>query len=134
VIRFEGPVPLVLRIPYIAILFASLLVGVRAGLAALLGRPGVRRLAWIAFGGFTAGGLVLGTIVRGYAFDALWAGWPLGHDPAGEATLIQWVCWAVAVTAVGRGRRPADRFGRTVVVLATVVTVVVSLIPHSLRG
>jgi hypothetical protein len=134
VMRFLGSVPRVTRILYLVILFASLVVAVRAGLATLAGRPEVRRLAWIAFWGFTAGGLVVGGIVREYAFDAFWAGWPFGHDPAGRAVLLMWAAWAVAVAALGGARRRPDRFGRTIVVLATVITVVVSLVPLSLRG
>jgi hypothetical protein len=134
VMRFEGAVPRWARFPYLLILLASLLLAVRAGLAGLLGRPEVRRLAWIAFVGFTAGGLILGGVVRKHALGAWWAGWPFGHDPAGHAVLLMAVAWAVAAAALGGRRRRVDRFGRTVVVLAAVITVVAALAPHSLRG
>lgn len=134
VMRFKGRVPLGVLLPHIAIMFASMLIGLRAGLAALFGRPEVKRLSWITLGGITVGGMILGPVVQKYAFDAFWTGWPNGHDLTDNKTLVMWVAWIVAVAVLRSSRGLGDRFARTIVVLATGVMLVVYLVPHSLRG
>ena len=134
VMRFKGQVPLAVLLPHIAIMFVSMLIGLRAGLAALFARPEVARLAGITLGGITIGGMILGPVVQKFAFDAFWTGWPFGHDLTDNKTLVMWVAWIVAVAVLRSTRGVGDRFARTIVVLATAVMIVVYLVPHSLRG
>ena len=134
VMRFKGDVPALVLVPHVVAMFLSMLIGVRAALAALLGRQEAKRYAWVALVGITVGGLVLGPIVQKYAFGAYWTGWPFGEDLTDNKTLAMWLAWVVAVAVVARRREPADRVARWTVVAACLVTVAVYLVPHSLRG
>jgi hypothetical protein len=134
VMRFKGDVPAGVLVPHVVAMFLSMLIGVRAALAALLGREEARRYAWGALVGITVGGLVLGPIVQKYAFGAYWTGWPFGEDLTDNKTLAMWLAWVVAVAVLARRREPGDRVARWTVVAACLVTIAVYLVPHSLRG
>jgi hypothetical protein len=134
VMRFRGQVPLAVFVPHIVIIFLSMLVGVRAGLGALWARPETFALAKATLAGITLGGMILGPVVQKFALGAFWTGWPLGHDPTDNKTVLLWLAWIVAVLAVRAARDTTDRFARTLVVAAAVVMIVVYLVPHSLRG
>ena len=140
VIRFKGEVPLTVLIAHVAFMFVGVLVAWRAGLEALTGGEGLRRLSWAALFLFTVGGLILGPIVQKYAFGELWTGVPFGWDLTDNKTLIMWLAWAfalVVMTRGGRKREAGEAAGgrpRLAVLVAAVVTVVVYLIPHSMAG
>jgi hypothetical protein len=134
VMRFRGHVPLVVLVPHIAIIFLSMLVGVRAALGALWARPEAFLLSKATLAGITLGGMILGPIVQKFAFDAFWTGWPLGRDVTDNKAVVLWLAWIVAVLAVRAAKDVTDRFARTTVVAAAIVMIVVYLVPHSLRG
>jgi hypothetical protein len=134
VMRFKGDVPAGILVPHVVAMFFGMMIGVRAALAAALGRPEAKRYAWVALVLIGLGGLVLGPIVQKYAFGALWTGWPFGEDLTDNKTLAMWVAWVVAVAVLGRRRDPGDRVARGTVVAACLVTIAVYLVPHSLRG
>lgn len=134
VLRFKDPVPLIALIPHVAMMFLSMLFGVRAALAAVLGRSETRWLVPLTTLGLAAGGLVLGPIVQKYAFGAYWTGWPLGGDLTDNKTLAMWVAWAIATLVVVRGRDVLRARVRLAVLAAAVVMLAVYLVPHSLRG
>jgi hypothetical protein len=137
VIRFKNSVPAVFLIPHILFMFVGVLLAMRAGLGALFGAAGMRRLAWVTLGTLTVGGLVLGPIVQKYAFGELWTGVPYGWDLTDNKTLIMWLAWLMAALVVRR-RAGGDAVGlgraRMAVIVAAVVTVAAYLIPHSFRG
>jgi hypothetical protein len=64
-----------------------------------------------------------------YAFGVAWAGFPLGMDLTDNKTLIAFIFWIAALVA-GRKGRPARPF----VLAASLVMLVIYLIPHSLLG
>jgi hypothetical protein len=134
VMRFKGDVPALLLVPHVVTMFVSMMIGIRAALAAALGRPESRRYAWVALVGIAIGGLGLGPIVQKYAFGAFWTGWPLGGDLTDNKTLAMWLAWVIAVAVQGRRRDPADRLARGTTIAAALVMVAVYLVPHSLRG
>jgi hypothetical protein len=136
VMRYKDPVPGLLLGSHVAAMFFAILIGMRAGLGALVGAPGVRRHAWTALGLMTVGGMILGPFVQKYAFGAYWTGFPWGYDLTDNKTLIMWLAWILACTALARAPRdrPLGAGRRVVVVAAAVVMSVVYLIPHSLRG
>lgn len=134
VMRFKGDVPALVLVPHVVVMFFSMMIGIRAALAAALGRPEARRYAWVALVGITVGGLVLGPIVQKYAFGAFWTGWPFGEDLTDNKTLGMWLAWVAAVVVLGRRRDPADRVARWTTVAAALVMIAVYLVPHSLRG
>ncbi len=134
VMRYRAPVPAAVLIPHVLFMFIAVLVGIRAGLAALFDPQGMRRIAWVTLGTMTIGGLILGPIVQEYAFGAFWTGFPFGYDLTDNKTLIMWLVWVVACGALGWKTTRNVSLARVTVLLATVVMLVVYLIPHSLRG
>jgi hypothetical protein len=129
VIRFKGHVPTAILLAHILVIFAAMLFSTRAGIAALDRRSDPRRLAvWTAVL-FFIGGFILGPLMQKFAFDAWWTGFPLGKDLTDSKTLFAMLAWVVALLA-GRGGRK----NRGWVLAASVVTLIVFLIPHSLLG
>jgi hypothetical protein len=129
VLRYRGPVDLGVLLPHVLLMFVAMLIAVRTALGALAGRE-EPKLAWLALLGFTIGGLVLGPMVQKQAFGAYWTGVPFGWDLTDNKTLLMWLAWLVACLAPLRWPRAR----RGLVLAATAVTLVVYLIPHSMRG
>ncbi len=130
ILRYHGPVPLAVLIPHITVMFLAMLVGVRAGLAAVFDDPKHRTFALATLAGLTLGGLVLGPIAQKYAFGDFWTGVPFGWDLTDNKTLVMWIGWAAAGVALARRRRVS----RWLVVVATVLMLTVYVVPHSVRG
>jgi hypothetical protein len=129
VVRFKDHVPIGLLIIHIIVMFAGMLAATAAGLAALDKNKNPRRFVLWAAALIFVGGFILGPLVQKYAFGVLWSGVPFGMDLTDNKTLITFLIWVVALIA-GRKGKPA----RAVVLIASVVTLVVYLIPHSLFG
>jgi hypothetical protein len=129
VLRYKGGVPVATLLPHILFMFISMLIALRAGLGAAVGRN-ESRLAWVTLVGLTIGGMVLGPIVQKYAFGEYWTGVPFGWDLTDNKTLITWLIWIVACVV------PLSRPGwrRVLIVGAAIVTFAVYLIPHSVQG
>jgi len=129
IIRFKGPVPAVILIPHILIMFLAMLFSTRAGISALDSKSNPRKFALWATGLLIVGGLILGPLVQKFAFGELWTGFPISSDLTDNKTLIAFIGWIAAVIA-GRGGKPA----RWWVLGASILLLVVYLIPHSLLG
>jgi len=129
IIRFKGPVPAVILIPHILIMFLAMLFSTRAGIAALDPKSNPRKFALWATGLLIVGGLILGPLVQKFAFGELWTGFPISSDLTDNKMLIAFIGWIAAVIA-GRGGKPARRW----VLGASILLLVVYLIPHSLLG
>jgi hypothetical protein len=134
IMRFKGWVPAGVLVPHVVAMFFGMMIGLRAALAAILGRPEARRYAWVTLVLLGIGGLVLGPVVQKYAFGAYWTGWPFGEDLTDNKTLAMWLAWVVAVVVLSRRPDPADRVARWVVAAAAAVMIGVYVVPHSLRG
>ncbi|UCC83656.1 MAG: hypothetical protein JSW46_01610 [Gemmatimonadota bacterium] len=134
IIRFKDPVPWYSLVPHISMMFLALLVGMRAGLAALIAPGPMRRLAWTTLVIMTIGGMILGPIAQWYAFGAFWTGWPFDYDLTDNKVLIMWLVWIVGCGVLWLRTRKDERVSRAVVAIAALVMVVVYLIPHSTRG
>ena len=134
ILRYKDPVPDAILIPHIIMMFFSILLGIRAGLAALFESWGIRRWLWIAFIGMSVGGMILGPIVQKYAFGVYWSGFPDSSDLTDNKMLVMWLTWLVAVLVAGLTTRPLGWLRRGAVVVAAVVMFGVYLIPHSMRG
>ncbi len=129
VIRFKGAVPAAVLIAHVLIMFAGMIFSTRAGLEAAARGRKARAFAIRAFGLLFAGGMILGPIVQKLAFGAFWTGLPLGNDLTDTKTLAIIGLWAAALVA-GRKSRPA----RGWILAASIATLLVYLIPHSLLG
>ena len=134
VMRFEGEVPVAVLAPHVVLMLLAMLLSLRTGLGAVFSRPDTLRLAVATLAALTVGGMILGPVVRKFAFDAFWTGWPFGEDVTDSKTLVAWLVWLVAVVALRGARGATDRFARTTAVVAGIVTLAVFLVPHSLGG
>lgn len=129
VIRFKGPVSPGVLIAHVIVMFLGMLFSVRAGLAALNRQENPTRLTqWTAVLIFI-GGFILGPIVQKMAFGVFWSGFPVGKDLTDTKTLVAMIAW-IAALASGRKTQPK----RGWVLVASIITLVVYLIPHSLLG
>lgn len=129
VLRFKDPVPAWVIIPHIFVMFAGMLLSTAAGLAALDKKRNPRRLTTWTVALIFLGGFVLGPLVQKFAFGVAWSGFPFGMDLTDNKTLIAFLFWLIALVA-GRKGKPARPF----VIAASLVTLIVFLIPHSLLG
>lgn len=129
IIRFKGTVPLWVLIPHVVVMFLAMLFSARAGIEALRPRSNPRKLALWTTGLLFVGGFILGPLVQKLAFGSWWTGFPLGYDLTDNKTLIAFIGWIVAVIAGWKGK-PA----RAWVLAASILLLVVFLIPHSLLG
>ncbi len=129
IIRFKDYVPRTILIPHIIVMFLAMLFSTRAGLEALRKNSNPRKLVLWTVGLLFVGGLILGPLVQKYAFGALWTGFPFGYDLTDNKTLIAFLGWIAALVA-GRKGRPA----RGWVLGASIVLLIVYLIPHSVLG
>jgi hypothetical protein len=129
VLRFKDPVPGWILIPHILVMFAGMLLSTAAGLAALDKKRNPRRFVLWTVVLLFAGGFILGPLVQKFAFGVAWAGFPAGTDLTDNKTLIAFLFWVAALVA-GRKGKPARPF----VLAASLVTLLVYLIPHSVLG
>jgi hypothetical protein len=126
VLRFRGDVPAWVLIPHILAMFAAMLYSTRAGLETLNRAPQYDALVFRTIAALIVGGIVLGCLVSGYAFRAPWGGFPISNDLTDNKTLLALIVWVAAAGALRLGRPP-----RSWVLGASVVTLLVYMIPHS---
>ncbi len=131
VIRFKGEVPLYVLIPHILMMFLSMLLGSYAGIEALTNGSNVRFYTLLTTIFIFIGGMILGPIVQKLAFGAFWTGIPFGYDLTDNKTLIALLAWVIAYWRISRSESKSARWW---VVAATVVMMLVFLIPHSMMG
>jgi len=129
VMRFKGDVPLAVLIAHIIVIFGAMLFSTRSGLEYLAVQPRPMTFAAVALVLMAVGGMILGPIVQKYAFDAYWTGWPFGEDLTDNKTLVALLAWVAAWVALRKAQNP-----RAWVIGAAIITFIVFLIPHSLRG
>ncbi len=129
VLRFKGRVPTAVLVVHVLVMFASMLYAAMAGITALDRKKTPRGHALAAAGLFFAGGFILGPIVQKYAFGVFWSGFPFGTDLTDNKSLLTMALW-IAALAAGRNGRAA----RGWVLAASLSTLIINLIPHSLIG
>ena len=129
VIRFKGAVPLSVLIPHILFMFSAMLVSTRAGLQAIVTNRSLKKYALWSIALVFVGGLIFGPIVQKFAFGEYWTGVPFGIDLTDNKTLIAFVGWLIATTAVFKSRSP-----RAFVVGASILMLAIFLVPHSVLG
>ena len=129
IIRFKDPVPTVILILHIIIIFLAMMFSTRAGIEALNPKGNPRKLVLWTIGLLIVGGFILGPVVQKYAFGEFWTGFPFGSDLTDNKILIAMVGWIAALIA-GRRGKPA----RWWVLGASILLMAVYLIPHSLLG
>ncbi len=133
-IRFKDHVPAAVLLPHILLMFFSVLIGMRTGLAAIFAPSAMRVWSWVALVGMTVGGMVLGPFVQKYAFGEYWTGFPWGGDWTDNKMLIMWLAWVFACAVIGFRPKRKESIPRAAVVLAALVMTGAYLIPHSMGG
>ena len=134
VLRYKDPVSDYILVPHVLMMIFAITFGIRAGLSTLFDHSSMRKWTVVAFSAMTVGGMILGPFVQKSAFGEYWTGFPYGGDFTDNKTLIMWLAWALALAVIGFKPKKKENIGRSAVLLAAVVMVVVYLIPHSLGG
>jgi len=129
VIRFRGHVPAWILIPHIILMFLSMLFSVRTGFEALKKGKQTYIYTIITVFMFLIGGFILGPLVQKFAFGAYWTGFPFGHDLTDNKVALSLIFWVIAFFKL-RKNRENTRWA----VIASVVFLVIYLIPHSVLG
>ncbi|MBN1197276.1 MAG: hypothetical protein JXA62_07710 [Candidatus Aminicenantes bacterium] len=126
VARFKGRVPAVWLILHILFMMSAILLCARTGLECLRPDPRLSRLVAATLAAVILGGLVFGPLVQHFAFGDLWTGFPMGTDLTDNKTLVMFLFWLAAFFLYRRSR--------WWVFTAAVLTLAVTLIPHSVWG
>lgn len=134
VLRYKDPVSDYILIPHVTMMIIVIIFGVRAGLSALFDPKTMRRWTVVAFSAMTLGGMILGPLVQKSAFGEYWTGFPFGGDFTDNKMLIMWLAWGIALAIIGFKPKKKETVSRSAVLLASVVMIVVYLIPHSMGG
>jgi len=129
VLRYKGQVPAFVLIPHILFIFLAMMFSTLTGLFVIFRMKRTYLYAWITLITLTLGGMILGPFVQKFSFDAYWTGWPFGYDLTDNKSLIAFIFWVIAVAVMVKKRE--NRFWP---VLASIVLLVIFLIPHSTRG
>jgi len=129
VLRYKGYIPMFILLPHILIIFLAMLFSTITGLEAITKGSHTYLYTWITIITLFIGGLVLGPIVQKFSFGVYWAGWPFGHDLTDNKSVVAFLFWIIALIVQYRNREK-----RLWTILASIVLLIVFLIPHSLLG
>lgn len=129
VLRYKGHVPMYILLPHIIIIFLAMLFSTITGLEAITKGKNTLVYTWITLVTLFVGGLILGPIVQKFSFNVYWAGWPFGHDLTDNKSIVAFIFWVIALIFQYKNRE--KRFWT---ILASIVLLIVFLIPHSLLG
>lgn len=127
-IRFKDNVPAYILIPHIIFIFAAMLLSTLTAFFALGNISSFRFYAGLTLIMFLLGGMILGPFVQKFAFGEYWTGFPYGKDLTDNKALIGFLAWVVAWI----GNRKKER--KYLVIIAALIVLVISYIPHSARG
>lgn len=134
VLRYKDPVSDFILIPHVTMMIIVIITGIRAGLGAIFNDGNMRRWTVVAFSAMSLGGMILGPLVQKSAFGEYWTGFPFGGDFTDNKMLIMWLAWALALAIIGFKPKKKETISRAAVIIASIVMMVVYLIPHSMGG
>jgi hypothetical protein len=129
VLRFKGHIPLGFLLPHIIIIFLAMLFSTITGLEAITKGKNTWLYTWITIITLFIGGLVLGPIVQKYSFGVYWDGWPFGHDLTDNKSILAFLFWVIALLVQYKHREK-----KLWTIIASIVMLIVFLIPHSVLG
>jgi hypothetical protein len=129
IVRYKDSVPTIVIILHLFFLFTAITLSTRAGLEALFKGEKTFALAVFTTIFMFIGGIIIGPMMQQYAFGALWTGWPLGHDLTDNKTAAAVIIWIIAMWRTWK-----NRTSRGWVIAASIVLLIVFLIPHSILG
>ena len=127
--RFKNPVPFWALAPHIILMFVGMLLSNRVGIGAFWHESVKKNLIWITFICLLCGIGIFGPVVQKFAFGQYWTGWPIGTDLTDNKSLIILLIWLFPVWRILRNKDP-----RISLISASIATLVIFMIPHSLLG
>lgn len=128
-IRFKDEVPAWALIPHIILIFSAMLLSNLTGIFAMAGVGSYRFYTGLTLIFFLLGGMLMGPVVQKFAFGEYWTGFPFGKDLTDNKALIAFLTWIVAWIGNRKGKQR-----RYLAIIASIVTLAVFLIPHSMMG
>lgn len=131
IIRFRGSIPTTILILHIIIIFLAMLFSNLAGLLAIVKDIKYKIYSNITLVSLIVGGLIFGAVIQKYAFGKYWTGIPFGWDLTDNKTLIAILVWIIAIIF---NRKQAGKDRPYLVIIASIITLLIYLIPHSLFG
>ncbi len=129
VLRYTGFVPRYILFPHILLMFMAMLFSTLTGLLVIFRGKNSYLYTWITVISVGVGGLILGPIVQKFAFDAYWTGWPFGNDLTDNKSIIAFIFWVIALVVMKKNRE-----NKLWPIVASIVLLVVFMIPHSMFG
>jgi hypothetical protein len=129
VLRYKGFVPGYALYPHILFIFMAMLFSTFTGLMVLFNGKHTYIYTWITVITLALGGMILGPVVQKFSFDAYWTGWPFGHDLTDNKSLVAFIFWIVALITLHKNREK-----KLWPIVASIVLLIVFLIPHSVLG
>ena len=129
VIRYKGDVPAPILILHIIFMFLAMLLSVRTVFEYWSKNPNIKKYVYWTLITLFIGGFPLGMLVQKFAFGEYWTGVPFGFDLTDNKTLIAFIGWVIALISVYKSKNH-----KWWVIGATILMLVVFLIPHSLLG
>ena len=128
VIRFKGAVPAWALIPHVLLMVLTVIWSMATILFALASMPVYKRYVGMTLIFLILGGFIMGPVVQKFSFGAYWTGWPLGDDLTDNKTMFALIAFVLAWLLRNKS------YGKWLAVGASVVMLVVYLIPHSMNG
>ena len=128
IIRFKGTVPSWILILHIFFMFFAMLLSNFTGILALRKRKSILTWAKLTVLFLIIGGFILGPVVQNYAFGEYWTGFPFGYDLTDNKVLLSFIFWIISWRMYRKKQNPKW------FLLASIVTLAIYLIPHSLFG
>jgi len=129
VLRYTGFVSWFVLLPHILFVFFGMLFSTLTGLLVIFRMKNTYLFAWLTVITTGVGVLILGPVMQKLAFDAFWTGWPFGHDLTDNKSLLAFIFWVIALVMMKKNRE-----NRLWPIIASIVLLVVFLIPHSVLG
>lgn len=129
ILRFRDPVPMIIIVPHIMIIFFAMLFSTRTGLEYFCEEPKLRKYTLWTIWTLFIGGFIFGPLMQYYAFGTFWTGIPFGYDLTDNKTLIAMIVWLVILFRLKKSKNP-----KRLALIGAVVMFLVFLIPHSLFG
>jgi len=106
-----------------------MLFSTRAGIEAILKRSKTFLYSCLTLACLVAGGIILGPFVQKYAFGSFWTGFSFRIRFNRQQNCLCFVIWIIAVIVLNKHRE-----NRIWPVIASIMLIIVFLIPHSLLG
>lgn len=129
ILRYRDPVPAIVVVFHLFFIFLTITMAIRTGLEAIYKGDKVWSYSIITVVAFIGGGFIFGPLMQKFAFGAYWTGWPFGHDLTDNKVLVALIVWIIAIWRLKKNRQ---NYGW--VTAASIVLLLVYLIPHSLLG